>query len=69
MSDKTEATALLALDWGTSSLRAWRLSASGEPIEQRQRPWGILHLPEGGFPQAFADITEGWHENASRKSR
>ena len=57
-------TALLALDWGTSSLRAWRLSASGAVLEQRQRPWGILHLPEGGFLAAFAAITEGWRSSS-----
>ncbi len=56
--------ALLALDWGTSSLRAWRLSAGGDVLEQRQRPWGILHLPDGGFPAAFAAITEGWRPPA-----
>ena len=51
---------LIALDWGTSSLRAWRLSATGAVLEARQRGWGIMHLPEGGFPEAFAAITQGW---------
>lgn len=71
MSDKINAsagstaaddTALIALDWGTSSLRAWRLSADGTVLEQRQQPWGILRLPDGGFPAAFAAITAGWQD-------
>lgn len=56
----SDPTALVALDWGTSSLRAWRLSSAGQVLEERHRPWGILHLPEGGFPAAYASITEGW---------
>lgn len=69
MSDKTNMavdspgsgrTALLALDWGTSSLRAWRVTAAGRVLEERHRPWGILRLPDGGFPAAYASITEGW---------
>ncbi len=57
MSDKT---ALLALDWGTSALRAWRVAADGTVLERRREPWGILSLPEGGYPAAFDAITEGW---------
>lgn len=61
MSDKT---ALIGLDWGTSSLRAWRIAADGAVLDERRRPWGILHLPDGGFPAAFAAVTEGWREGA-----
>ncbi|MCE1193777.1 MAG: 2-dehydro-3-deoxygalactonokinase [Acidovorax sp.] len=39
------ATRLIALDWGTSALRAFRLGGSGEVLETRHRPWGILSLP------------------------
>ncbi len=53
------ARGLVALDWGTSSLRAWHLPAAG-PCDGRQRPWGILHLPDGGFPAALDAITQGW---------
>ncbi len=51
---------LIALDWGTSSLRAWRLSATGAVLDARQQDWGIMHLPEGGFPAAFAAVTRDW---------
>ena len=55
-------TGLIALDWGTSTLRAWRLSRAGTVLEARQRDWGIMHLPDGGFPGAFEGITRGWSE-------
>ncbi len=51
---------LVALDWGTSSLRAWRVSEAGAVLDARQQGWGIMHLPEGGFPAAFAAITRDW---------
>jgi 2-dehydro-3-deoxygalactonokinase len=51
---------LLALDWGTSSLRAYRLGDGGAVIESRQQPWGILHLPEGGFAAALKGVAGDW---------
>ena len=53
-------TALIALDWGTSALRAWRVSRSGAVLESRRRDWGIMHLPTGGFEAAFAAVTQDW---------
>lgn len=52
--------ALLALDWGTSSLRASLLGAGGRLLDSRHRPWGLLHLPEGGFPAALQGIAGDW---------
>jgi 2-dehydro-3-deoxygalactonokinase len=54
---------LIALDWGTSSLRAYRLGAAGQVLEVRHRPWGILHLPEEGehgFAAALQHIAGDW---------
>ncbi|BFI97295.1 MAG: 2-dehydro-3-deoxygalactonokinase [Rhodanobacter sp.] len=53
-------TGLIALDWGTSSLRAFRFDGAGRLDETRARPWGIRHLPEGGYDAALAGITAGW---------
>lgn len=53
-------TALIGLDWGTSSLRSYRFGASGAILEQRSRPWGIQHLPEGGYEAAFAGVAGDW---------
>jgi 2-dehydro-3-deoxygalactonokinase len=54
------AARLIALDWGTSALRAYALGAGGSVLEERHRPWGILHLPEGGFPAALQGIAGDW---------
>ncbi|MFC5434962.1 2-dehydro-3-deoxygalactonokinase [Rhodanobacter umsongensis] len=51
---------LIALDWGTTSLRAYWLDEAGEIRETRARPWGTRHLPDGGFDAALAGITAGW---------
>ena len=49
-------TRLVALDWGTSSLRALRLGADGQVLEPRSRPWGIMNLPPA--PAGQAEPTE-----------
>jgi 2-dehydro-3-deoxygalactonokinase len=51
---------LIALDWGTSSLRACLLGDGGTVIEERSQPWGILNLPEGGFAAALQGIAGDW---------
>lgn len=51
---------LIALDWGTSSLRAYLLGAAGAIVDVRQRPWGVRNLPAGGFDAALADVTQDW---------
>lgn len=51
---------LIGLDWGTSSLRAYRLDGAGHIGETRHRPWGIRQLPDGGFDAALSAITDGW---------
>lgn len=48
-------TRMVALDWGTSSLRAFRLGADGQVLEQRNRPWGIMNLPPAPAGQASAE--------------
>jgi len=51
---------LIALDWGTSSLRAYLLGEGAAVVEARQHPWGILHLPEGGFAAALHGVAGDW---------
>jgi 2-dehydro-3-deoxygalactonokinase len=51
---------LIALDWGTSSLRAYLLGEGAAVVESRQQPWGILHLPEGGFAAALQGVAGDW---------
>lgn len=56
------AATLLALDWGTSSLRAF-LMCAGEVVESRHSEHGIQHLPAPGvegYEQALAQIAGDW---------
>mgnify|MGYP006275202267 CR=1 FL=1 len=51
---------LIAIDWGTSSLRAARIAADGTVLEQRAWPRGILQVPAGGFAAAWRDAVGAW---------
>lgn len=53
-------TDLIALDWGTSSLRVARLRADGSLVEEHTSDDGILKVPPGGFPAVFARATRRW---------
>jgi 2-dehydro-3-deoxygalactonokinase len=54
----------IALDWGTTNLRAFLIDAQGAVIEEREKPWGILSLPApagaGGFDKALQEIAGDW---------
>jgi 2-dehydro-3-deoxygalactonokinase len=52
--------ALVALDWGTSSLRAWLLGHGGEAIAAKAAPLGVLNVPVGGFARAFREVCGEW---------
>lgn len=52
--------ALVGLDWGTSSLRAYLFDVQGTVVERRPRPWGIQALPAGGYPAAFRETVGDW---------
>jgi len=51
---------LLALDWGTTSLRAFLLAADGSVIERRAAQRGILQVKEGRFASALEEIAGDW---------
>ena len=48
--------ALLALDWGTSNLRACLLDAKGQAIEHRSAPGGVMAVVGGAFEQALLSL-------------
>nr|WP_321526877.1 2-dehydro-3-deoxygalactonokinase [uncultured Cohaesibacter sp.] len=56
---------LIALDWGTSSLRAYLLE-DGKVLDKRQSPFGIQHLPAPGgvkgYEAAFESICGDWRK-------
>ena len=49
---------LIALDWGTSSLRAYLMSDSGQVIASRQSNEGIMKSDD--FKAVLTHITDGW---------
>lgn len=51
---------IIALDWGTSSLRAFRLTPEGGIDARRAAPKGILAVPPGGFETALMEIAGDW---------
>ena len=51
---------LIAIDWGTSSLRGARFDAQGQKREERQFPRGILTVPAGEFPAVFEPCFGDW---------
>src|SRR4051812_44707358 len=53
-------TALIAIDWGTSSARAYRVANNGEVLEERHQPLGILHVQNGNFAAAFTSLLGDW---------
>jgi 2-dehydro-3-deoxygalactonokinase len=63
-----EHAALIALDWGTTSLRAYLYDASGNVLATRASTAGIMNLPrsaeQGGFDAAFDDACGAWLAHA-----
>ncbi|KMO27827.1 2-keto-3-deoxy-galactonokinase [Methylobacterium aquaticum] len=51
---------MIAVDWGTSSARAYRLAPDGAILARREGAGGILRVPEGGFPAALAEMVGHW---------
>ncbi|MGX7709492.1 2-dehydro-3-deoxygalactonokinase [Methylobacterium sp. Gmos1] len=51
---------MIAVDWGTSSARAYRLAPDGAVLARREGAGGILRVPEGGFPAALTEMVGDW---------
>ena len=48
----------IAVDWGTTNRRAYRLDGTGQCVGELEDPKGVLAIPAGGFPAAAAEIRE-----------
>lgn len=48
----------IAVDWGTTNRRAYRLDGSGKLGDEMEDDKGILAVPASGFPAAVAEIRE-----------
>jgi 2-dehydro-3-deoxygalactonokinase len=51
---------MIGVDWGTTSLRAYRLGPDGAVVDRLDRPGGILTVPAGGFPAALREAVGAW---------
>lgn len=51
---------MIAIDWGTSNFRAFRLDGAGEIIERRSFPSGVLRVEEGRFAETLLAQVGDW---------
>ena len=56
----TEPTALIGVDWGTTSFRAYRIAADGRVAEGRARDAGILKVGDGDFAGVLLAAIGDW---------
>ncbi len=56
--------ALIAVDWGTTTARAYRLGRDGALLAWREEPLGISRVSAGGFPAALATLLGDWAGDA-----
>jgi 2-dehydro-3-deoxygalactonokinase len=47
--------AFLAVDWGTTNLRAWTVDTAGAPLAHKEFPLGVSKLQPGEAPTVFRD--------------
>lgn len=52
--------ALIALDWGTSSLRGWLIDGGGTILDRRAGGPGILAVEDNDFAAAHRAFVAGW---------
>ena len=57
---------LVAVDWGTSSLRAALLDNEGRPLQERSLPRGVLAVAPGEFPAVFEAACGDWMRSGAR---
>src|SRR5690348_2917412 len=48
----------IAVDWGTTNRRAYRLDGAGKCTAEFEDDKGVLGLSDGGFPAAVAEIRQ-----------
>jgi len=60
--DSTLEPRLIALDWGTSALRAYLLGDPGSCIEQTSAALGILKIANGHFDAAYLQVCSPWQQ-------
>jgi 2-dehydro-3-deoxygalactonokinase len=51
---------MIGVDWGTSSFRAWRMTADGRIADSIGAPRGILTVEPGTFPTVLDEMIGPW---------
>ncbi len=51
---------LIAIDWGTTNLRATRLDATGRSLEVRSAAAGVLQVQDSAFEEALLALCGDW---------
>jgi 2-dehydro-3-deoxygalactonokinase len=54
------ASTLIAIDWGTTAARAYRLDAQGDVRDERSAALGIAHVRDHRFAEALAALLGDW---------
>jgi len=55
--------ALIAIDWGTSTARAYRLDTRGAILHRKSAPLGVQKVAAGGFPGALRVLLDGANDD------
>jgi 2-dehydro-3-deoxygalactonokinase len=58
---------LIAVDWGTSNFRAFRLDAEGAVLSRRSSPQGILRVGNGNFEEFLRAEIGPWLAEGEKK--
>ena len=53
---------MIAVDWGTSSLRVYRLAGDGQVLDQRRSSEGAL-VSQGRFASVLEGLLDGWDDS------
>lgn len=56
----------IAVDWGTSNLRAWAMSEAGEVLAEGASAKGMSTLTPEGYAPALLELAEGWLADGRR---
>ena len=58
---------LLAIDWGSTSMRAALLDETGAVLAERSAPRGMLTIAPDGFAEAFEEHVGDWMDEAGTR--
>ena len=58
---------MIAVDWGTSNFRAFRLDENGRILDRRSSPLGILRMGSAGFTEILRSQTAPWLHGGEKR--